>query len=328
MRSRFADLPLRPDAFASVMATGIVSIAAQDHHHRLLSFVLCVIAAAAMILLTALAIVKISVRQRFPFDMNDPDVTVRLFTFVAACTVLGARFAAHPGVLGIFATIAWITWFALIAATARSIWPRRGTNLRDRAHGAWELVSVATSGLAIVNAQLALLGHDVELLTIGIVMWLAAIGFYGLATWLILWRGAAGPADDIWHPDIWILMGGLAIATLAGDRLHRAGLAIITHDWLLAAIRSATVVTWVAATLWIAPLVYATARHLHLRFTGSWWSMVFPLGMYSSATYAMKVETGWRPFKMASGVFFWVAFAAWLLVAVASVIEAWRARSR
>lgn len=332
MRSRLADLPLPPDAFASVMATGVVSISAQDHHYRWISFVLATIAAVAMVSLTALAVVKTAVRRRFPFDLTDPDVAVRLFTFVAACTVLGARFAAHPGVLGILATIGWITWFVLIAATARSMWPHRGTDLRDRAHGAWELVSVATSGLAIVNAQLALLGHDVELLTIAIVMWLAAIGFYGVATWLILWRGAAEPGDDFWHPDIWILMGGLAIATLAGDRLHRAGLAIVTHDWLLAAIRSATVVTWVAATLWIVPLVYATVRHLHLRFTGAWWAMVFPLGMYSAATYAMKVETGWRPFKMASVVFFWVAFAAWLLVAllvtVAAAVAARRARTR
>ena len=313
------------------MATGIVSISAQDHHYRLISFLLAAIAVAAMVVLTALAAVKTAVRQRFPFDLTDPDVAVRLFTFVAACTVLGARFQAHPGVLGILATIAWLTWFVLIAATARSMWPHLGTDLRDRAHGAWELVSVATSGLAIVTAQLARLGHDAELLTIGIVMWLAALGFYGVATWLILWRGAEGPGDDFWHPDIWILMGGLAIGTLAGDQLHRAGLAIVTHDWLLAAIRSSTVVTWVAATLWIAPLVYATVRHLHLRFTGAWWAMAFPLGMYSAATFAMKVETGWRPFKMASAVFFWVAFAAWLAVALAAVVAivaAWRARPR
>jgi tellurite resistance protein TehA-like permease len=328
MRSRFAGLPLPPDAFASVMATGVVSISAQDHHYRLISFLLAAIAAAAMVSLTALAVVKTAVRRRFPFELTDPDVAVRLFTFVAACTVLGARFQAHPGVLGILATVAWITWFVLIAATARSMWPHLGTDLRDRAHGAWELVSVATSGLAIVTAQLARLGHDVELLTIGIAMWLAAIGFYGVATWLILWRGAAGPNDDIWHPDIWILMGGLAIGTLAGDQLHRAGLAIVTHDWLLGVIRSATVVTWVAATLWVAPLVYATWRHLPLRFTGAWWAMVFPLGMYSAATFAMKVESGWRPFKMASVVFFWVAFAAWLAVAVAAVVAAWRARPR
>jgi hypothetical protein len=38
--------------------------------------------------------------------LTDPDVAVRLFTFVAACTVLGARFLADPGILGILATIA------------------------------------------------------------------------------------------------------------------------------------------------------------------------------------------------------------------------------
>jgi len=182
MRSRVAQVPLPPDAFASVMATGIVSISALDHHYRWISDVLAAVAAGAMVTLTALAVVKIFVQQRFPFQLSDPDVTVRLFTFVAACTVLGARFEAHVGVLGILTTVGWLSWFVLIAAAARSMWPHRGTGLRDRAHGAWELVSVATSGLVIVTAQLALLGSDGELLDIGIVMWLIAIGFYVAAT--------------------------------------------------------------------------------------------------------------------------------------------------
>jgi hypothetical protein len=47
------------------MATGIVSISAQDHHYRLISFLLAAIAVAAMVVLTALAAVKTAVRQRF-----------------------------------------------------------------------------------------------------------------------------------------------------------------------------------------------------------------------------------------------------------------------
>ncbi len=95
-------------------------------------------------------------------------------------------------------------------------------------------------------------------------------------------------------------MGGAAIATLAGDHIHKAG---------FEAIRPLTVVTWIIASLWIPLLVVASVR---LR-PGNWWAAVFPLGMYSSATYATAVETGWRSLTTVSLAFFWIALAAWLL---------------
>jgi tellurite resistance protein TehA-like permease len=96
-------------------------------------------------------------------------------------------------------------------------------------------------------------------------------------------------------------MGGVAIATLAGDHIHRAG---------FRAIEPATVVTWIVASLWIPVLVMVSLR---LR-DGNWWAAVFPLGMYSSATFATAVETGWRPLATVALVFFWIALAAWLVV--------------
>jgi tellurite resistance protein TehA-like permease len=56
--------------------------------------------------------------------------------------------------------------------------------------------------------------------------------------------------------------------------------------------------------------------------------MVFPLGMYSAATYAMAVETGWRALPTISLVFFWIAFAAWVIVALAGVALLSASRSR
>jgi len=45
---------------------------------------------------------------------------------------------------------------------------------------------------------------------------------YALMTWLILWRAIVDRRDrDGFAPDSWIMMGGLAIATLAGDVLHQ-----------------------------------------------------------------------------------------------------------
>ena len=101
-------------------------------------------------------------------------------------------------------------------------------------------------------------------------------------TGLVLWRAAHEPsAADLYQPDMWILMGGAAIATLAGDHIFEAG---------VQQIRPVTVVTWLVASAWIPLLVAASVRVRD----GNWWAAVFPLGMYSSATFATAVETGWH----------------------------------
>lgn len=324
MRFRPADVELSPDVFAAVMATGIVSVSALDHHYRWISDVLAGVAVAAFALIILLVAVGSVVHQCFPFILGHPDVTVRLFTFVAAGAVLGARFENHPTVMWTLAAAAWSAWSALVPLTIRNMWPLGWTGLRDRTHGAWELVSVATSGLAIVTAHLALLSRDRALLAVGFAAWLLGMGIYGLMTWLILWRAAAAPTDNIWRADSWILMGGLAIATLAGDRLHLVALRVGAGDGVLGVVRSVTVATWVLATVWIPPLVYLTVRHLRMQLTAAGWAMVFPLGMYSTATFAMFVETRWEPFKTTSLVFFWIAFAVWMWVALRTVEAACR----
>ncbi len=57
-------------------------------------------------------------------------------------------------------------------------------------------------------------------------------------------------------------------------------------------------------------------------------AVVFPLGMYSSATYATAVETGWHWLTIVSLVFFWIAFAAWVTTALHTLVRFRRARSR
>jgi tellurite resistance protein TehA-like permease len=116
-------------------------------------------------------------------------------------------------------------------------------------------------------------------------------------------------------------MGAAAIATLAGDRIHKAGLESV---WPV------TVVTWFVATVWIPPLIYVTLQRFRRRGDlppGLWWAAVFPLGMYSSATYATAVETGWHWLTIVSLVFFWIAFAAWVIVAIGSLVEFRRSRA-
>ena len=49
---------MRPDAFAAVMATGIVSIAAEDHGYHRISDVLAVLAAAGLAIVSAVIVYR------------------------------------------------------------------------------------------------------------------------------------------------------------------------------------------------------------------------------------------------------------------------------
>lgn len=314
---------LSPDVFAAVMATGIVSVAAEKHHYRRISETLGVLATLGLVFLVGLVVVLVVVsRGRTSWDLKDPDVTLRLFTFVAACAVLDSRLAdIRPVVVGLGIT-ASAFWLTLAALTARNMAANSWTALRDRAHGAWELGSVGTSGLAIVAIEVA--RHSSQHWWFAVAVPVGAVGLlvYLLMTTLILRRAVAQRQDrDGFEPDSWILMGGLAIATLAGDNIY--GLA---SGRLAMVVRAVTVLTWVAATLWILPLIHFGLRRIRrrselLQFAGVWWAMVFPLGMYSAATAAMSVEIGRPVLNTVSLVFFWLALTAWLTVAVAGLVR-------
>lgn len=325
MRIRLTDVEPAPDVFAAVMATGILSIASDKHHYGWISGALGALATTALIILVGWVIVRGTVRK-VCWDLADPDVTIRLFTFVAACAVLDSRLASHRAVMWTLGVIALSSWLVLIVLTARNMSALSWTALRDRAHGGWELASVGTSGLAIVATQVARHTPDRWWLWVAVPVWVAALCVYGVMTWLIMWRTVVERHDrDGFEPDTWILMGGLAIATLAGDDIHS-----LIHRpavaWLGGVVVVVTVATWAAATLWIPPLIHFGLQRIRqrpetLHFAGVWWAFVFPLGMYSVATYTMAGEIGQRSLATVSLVFFWDALAAWLIVVIGGLLR-------
>jgi hypothetical protein len=89
------------------MATGIVSIAAADHGMSALSGVLALTAVAGMPVLMYLT------ARHWDFDLRDHRVALPLFTYVAACAVLGARFAEHRWALWAVTGMAVQAWLSL-----------------------------------------------------------------------------------------------------------------------------------------------------------------------------------------------------------------------
>jgi hypothetical protein len=288
---------MRPDVFAAVMATGIVSIAAADHGIELISVPLAVV---AVVLLPVLMYGTAVAWKRDSWSLRDLDTTIGLLTYVAACAVLAGRFATSEPAVLVFGALALSGWVSLVPMVIRNMWRLRWTGLRDQAHGAWMLATVATSGLAIVCVAAGTVFW-------GLVFWVLALCGYCVLAGFVGWRAIHEPATrrDV-PPDHWILMGGTAIATLAGVHIHTA----LPAGPIADVVRAVTIVTWSVATLQIFPLACVGWRRSRD------WPAVFPLGMYSAATFAMAPETGWTGLSTVSLVCFWIAFALWLLTAL------------
>jgi tellurite resistance protein TehA-like permease len=320
---RILDLDLPPDVFAIVMATGIVSVAASDHQYWRIGIVLAAIASVVFVVLTIGLGLRILTRSGvIVAQSTDPDVALRMFTFVAGASVLGVVWRRYPVAVWIVGALSLIGWLVLIPLGARDVHSRPRTDLRDHAHGAWLLVSVGTSGLATTAADLAIIHGSRPLVMIGVACWLLAMVLYVAVTWLIAWRVVVAPfRPDAVTPDSWILMGALAIATLAGTHLLQATDELGSLQWLADAVGPVTLVLWIVGSLWIPVLLYAEIwrvdqRAGSLRFAGVWWSAVFPLGMYSSATWMTGIELDMPALATISLVFFWIAATVWALVTV------------
>src|SRR5262249_2532487 len=120
---------VRPDAFAAVMATGIVSIAAADHEFEIVSAVL---AATAAIGLPVLMVLGARTWRRESWSLRDIDTAIGLLTYVAACCVLAARFDEHPWVVLVLGGMALQAWVSLLPFVIRGLWRLRWVGMRDR----------------------------------------------------------------------------------------------------------------------------------------------------------------------------------------------------
>jgi tellurite resistance protein TehA-like permease len=128
------------------------------------------------------------------------------------------------------------------------------------------------------------------------------------------------PPPARFTPDDWIVMGALAISTVAATGLLGGELA----DRTRALLADAAVLTWAVASSLAVPLAVLHLRRLlrdraARRYQTRWWAAVFPLGMYSVATHQLAATLGMRPLESLAGIAFWVALGAWSLTAALAV---------
>ena len=329
---------LYPGYFASVMATGIVSIALLLIHALALSLALWATGFALLVILTSIYLLR---ALRFPAEMRrdflDPATVFGFFTFIAAVGVMATRFALGgwtqtPAILTFIAAIAWFTltyWtFAMLIFTNKK-------PIEQALNGSWLIAIVATESLAITWVLLTSIqpAQRAALLLLSYAFWTFGVLLYLIFIALIMYRFFFLPLQhgDL-KPPYWINMGAMAITTVAGVRLldapHPTALLLTLRPY----IEGFTVMMWAWGTWWIPLLViigfwkYVVARE-PIRYDPALWSIVFPLGMYSTALQLLTHISGLEFLAAFGPASAWIAFVAWALVALgwlASMVSAVR----
>jgi tellurite resistance protein TehA-like permease len=327
---------LDPGSFALVMATGIISIGASLLGYTTLSrVILGVTVAAFAILLVAYAARLVWFPGWVRRNLQNPSMAVAYFTVAAGSDVLATRLVAagHVNValgLGVLAAAVWLAltyWlpWSIVASGRHPV-------LKDM-NGAWLVWVVATQSLAIIAAAISQPAPSAWLrdgLPIAAVcLWSVGVMLYVILIVIVFLRLLLvefSPAEMV--PAYWIAMGATAISVRAAAGivvLHGRATASLISE-LRPFLLGVSVVLWAFGTWWIPLLVLLgiwryLIRHYPRAYEPRLWNVVFPLGMYTVASWALgHAASGLSFMTSIARVWFWVGLAAWLVVLVVMAV--------
>ncbi|MBB5783169.1 tellurite resistance protein TehA-like permease [Nonomuraea jabiensis] len=312
----------RVEAFAFVMATGIVSKALDMGGTRMVSAALLVVAGAGFVTL-ALAYGWWLLRRR----TWSAEGGFAVLTIAAASNVLASRIlaAGHIGVAVVLLMFGAAVWAVLTYSVPLRLIV---SGERHQADGSWFVWVVGTQSVAVATATLTRLFPSAALAVPASVCWAIGLVQYLLIAAIVLARLLARPlrAEEL-RPHYWIFMGAAAISVLAGAQLLNLppGVGVVPREF----IAGVSLMLW-AFCSWLIPLLVALGvwRHVRRRVPLRWewglWSMVFPIGMYGVATRELGHSTGMSWIAALGDGEVWPAAAVWLIVFSAMIRASFR----
>ncbi len=323
---------LHPGYFALVMATGIISVAAYNLGMDRTARFLFLVARAAYLLLSVLTAIRfLSSPKGFARAVAGYEEGPAFFSLVAATSVLGTAYvyigsdAIAGFVLWISATILWLL-FSYTFITAVIIRPSKPA-MEAALNPGWLLSVVATQAVSILGTMVSSVfpAHEGLLLFAMLLVYLLGIIFYVLLITAIIHRMLFFSfTPEKFTPLYWVAMGASAITTLAGVTLDIATERSAVLSGMLPFLRGLSLLFWAFTTWWI-PLLAALTIWKHvfkrypLEYDVEYWGMIFPLGMYTFATYQVAVTNAIGFIFQVSGLFIYIALAAWLITFIAFI---------
>ena len=304
------------------MATGIVSTAAGLFRLQVFSLFLLAAATLGYLVLMALyALRLVTAAAAVREDARSPGRAFGFFTFVAASNVLSARYAA-AGDLRIAAGLALVggvSWLVLTYTIPVGLMLGSSERpLGTSVNASWLIWVVATQSVSTATSVLSSAGLDRALLSfLAAVFWGVGSLLYLILITIVTARMllAAMPATEM-TPPYWINMGATAITVLAGVRLLATHLPGRLHE-LAPVVTGISFMFWAFGSFWIpAVVLFGVWRYgrggYPVVYEPALWSIVFPMGMYVTATDLLGrvARLPWLP-PLAGGAS-WVAYVAWV----------------
>ncbi len=320
LRAEVANLD--PSDFAFVMATAILATGAKALGLSWISIPLLPLATAGYLVLSAATAWRlIAYPGRVLADASQETRAFGFFTFVAAGNVLaisltGAGLEVPALVLMGLSAAAWVLLTYGLAARLAVVPGKPGLGA---ASGAWLLWAVGTQSVATAATDVASLHASVAggFAFVATAMWSVGVVLYLVLIAIIMSRLLLVDLapEQLSHP-YWIAMGATAITVLAGA--HILGLRHVQLPVPSPVDGGVTFLFWAFGSWWIPLLIslgiwrYLLAR-VRLTYQSSLWAIVFPLGMYATASEAFGKVADIGALVDIARIGIWFAAVAWIL---------------
>jgi tellurite resistance protein TehA-like permease len=299
-----------PASGAVVMGAGILCVDLYVVGQPVAAAILLWFAAGTWLFLAAVLAQRVLYeRGRFADEARSPAA----LTGVAGTGVLGTAFAAHGyyPVAAALLGLAVVSW-ALLLAPVLSHWetPVAGVSF---------LLTVATQGLAVLAATLAVRYGAAWLLVAAVAALILGLAFYIVTvTRFALRQLLTG------HGDQWVAGGALAISALACAKITKTDDALGRLTSLHGFLDAAALVLWCLAMLWLGPLIAAEALRPRLSYDVRRWATVFPLGMYAACSFAVGQVTGITGIGVFARAWTWLAITVSVFVLAGLIRCSWQ----